>query len=504
MKRYLNLVLIAAILISAVACLAACNSGETDEFALFKTDNFKDYATLDLNYEDFPTLDDEARWQGLYFVKGYKTATEAYKLAYTSDGVPREVPIEVAAEGDEFLEGENAFDPTKPSIIIIHGVQMGDGRQSNAYYWIENGIEDDYSDVGGDLSKFFYYAENNVYDKAWNVFYFHYEQFADAEGDGKDTAKMAAAVSKIVASCWTMSEDGKGSKIIEADYVDKSNPGDGKWSEEAAFNGSICEFFVAEYTRMMNSVTAKYPDYAANHEEIRFVAHSMGGVVTTSSVTLLTALADAGEMDVNLLPDRIALLDPYVGDYGNTDLNISWSGKPILNTRTAYVKGLKYYKKVKGGVVEFYVNSTNGFVPYTAGDNVNSLRYEKELQEICAYTVLYPYYRNVDPKTAAIGTGHNAIREWYFYSYTCNPISVYNKSDITLSGNILKINDGAKALNYCASAALPTAELKKIVGKPSIQLAKQPRNAAEYLAVVCAVESRQLHAFIPFDQFEEA
>ena len=499
MKKSLSFILIVTIFVACLLCLTACGEDKPrDPFGAFKTDSFKDYASLDLNYDDFPTLNADARWQGLYFVKGYQAATEAHKLAFNNpEGIARQVPIEVPAEGDAFLEGENAFDPSKPIIIIIHGVQMGDGRQSNAYYWIDNGLEDDESDVGGDLSTFFYDAEKNIENKAWNVFYFHYEQFADAEGTGKDTAKMAAAVSKIVASCWTMGEDGKGAKIIEADYVDDSNPGDGKWSEEAAFNGSICEFFVAEYTRMMNSVTAKYSDYAENHDEIRFVAHSMGGVMTTSSVTLLTALADAGEMDVRLLPDRIALLDPYVGDYGNTNLKVAWSGKSIENFRTAYLNGLKYYKSIKGGVVEFYVNSTYGFVPYTAGDSDNPLRYEKELKEVCAYTVLYPYFRNVDPATAAIGTGHNSIREWYFYSYTCKPINVYDESDVSLFNKKYRINDGAVALNYCASASLPTEELKKIVGKPSLQLAKQPSSKSECLSVVCATETRQLHVFVP-------
>lgn len=506
MKKFLSIFLVLAVLVACVVVCTACGKdNEYDEFAIFKTNNFKDYATLDLNYDDFPTLNAEARWQGLYFVKGYQKATDAHKLALNnSTGERRQVPIEIPAEGEEFA---NAFDPEKPSLIIIHGVQMGDGRQSNAYYWVDNGTSSEQTEVGDDLSTFFYYADKNVDNKAWNVFYFHYEQFCDAEGSGKEVANMAAAVSKIVQACWTMGEDSKGSKIIEADYIDNANPGDGKWSEKAAFNGAICEFFAAEYTRMINSVVNKYPDFKTNHEEIRIAAHSMGGVMTTSSITLLTALADANKIDAKLLPNRLALLDPYVGDYADSDLTVAWSGKKIGNFRTAYIKGLKYYKKVTGGVVEFYVNSTMGFVPYTAGAHDNPLRYEKELKEICAYTVLYPYYRNVDIGTAQMGAGHNAIREWYFYSYTVSPISVYAESDVSLVNRRWQINANATALNYCASASLPTSELKKIVGKPSIQKVKIPSSVSECISPVCRIKvirdgvetSKQTHVFIPFN-----
>lgn len=502
MKKFLSIFLVLAVLVACVVVCTACGKdNDNDEFAIFKTNNFKDYATLDLNYDDFPTLNAEARWQGLYFVKGYQKATDAHKLALNnSTGERRQVPIEIPAEGEEFA---NAFDPEKPSLIIIHGVQMGDGRQSNAYYWIDNGTTD--TDIGKDLSTFFYYADKNADKKAWNVFYFHYEQFCDAEGSGKDVANMAAAVSKIVQACWTMGEDNKGSKIIEADYIDNANPGDGKWSEKAAFNGAICEFFAAEYTRMINSVVNKYPDFKTNHEEIRIAAHSMGGVMTTSSITLLTALADANKIDAKLLPNRLALLDPYVGDYADSDLTVAWSGKKIGNFRTAYIKGLKYYKKVTGGIIEFYVNSTFGIVPYTAGAHDNPLRYEKELKEICAYSVLLPYYKNVDNSTAQISAGHNAIREWYFYSYTVSPIYVYSESDVELKYSSYVLKKNAEPLRYSASASLPTSELKRIVGKPSIQKLKTP-SSSSYISPVCrkttiidgVATTMQTHIFVPY------
>ena len=98
--------------------------------------------------------------------------------------------------------------------------------------------------------------------------------------------------------------------------------------------------------------------------EIRFVCDSMGGVTTVSSVTLLTAMAEAGEIDKAYLPDRLALIDPYVGIYGDQTLKIAWSGKSIENFRESYLLGIQYYKKISGGVVEFYVNSEVGVVPY--------------------------------------------------------------------------------------------------------------------------------------------
>ena len=84
----------------------------------------------------------------------------------------------------------------------------------------------------------------------------------------------------------------------------------------------------------------------------------------------------------------------------------------------------------------------------------------------CAYSVVIPQYRNV---SIVFSGGHNAMREWYFYSYTVQPIRLYSEDDAVLVNREYVLKDGATPIGYSPSASLSTEDLKKIVARPVIQ-----------------------------------
>lgn len=116
-------------MLSVCFALVACN-GETSaplDFSRFRTDEFKDYENMYLN-ENMPTLTEEGKEQGLFLVTGYDSGVTDYK--------GRPVPDEVSVNDAEAVASN--FDPDKPTIVIIHGVQPSEGRYSNAYFWGDN------------------------------------------------------------------------------------------------------------------------------------------------------------------------------------------------------------------------------------------------------------------------------------------------------------------------------------------------------------------------------
>ena len=242
MKKIILILVSLTLMLSVCFALVACN-GETSaplDFSRFRTDEFKDYKNMYLN-ENMPTLTEEGKEQGLFLVTGYDSGVTDYK--------GRPVPDEVSVNDAEAVAAN--FDPDKPTIVIIHGVQPSEGRYSNAYFWGDNHMGYDV-----ELSELFYDGSQNFENRGWNVLYFHYEQFVEAEGNGKDADLMGNAVIEVNKAIWTMGENGIGSRIIE---VDENNQG--SWSQKAAFDGSICEYFAAEYLRFMNNIYDEYGNY---------------------------------------------------------------------------------------------------------------------------------------------------------------------------------------------------------------------------------------------------
>jgi hypothetical protein len=117
------LVLIVALSISMVACAPVEDTPQPDtRYALQEElvlSNDLDYRTVTLNEGKYPVLSD----QGLFLVTGY-------------DETDFNVALQVPADDEDGIR--NHFDPTKPSIIIIHGLQMGVGRYGQVTMSAEN------------------------------------------------------------------------------------------------------------------------------------------------------------------------------------------------------------------------------------------------------------------------------------------------------------------------------------------------------------------------------
>ena len=332
-KKLIAFLLCLVIVLSAVITLVSCNKKKTtseeekpytfDDYvadmpaarwteiqeSLFAS-SYRDYATLcdvDSKYPQLAHL-------GLKLITGYGDNEQDKSNNNWADTKE--------ANADDKTALQQYFDPTKPILILTHGIQIKEGRYIHALMGsdcrpaeIAAGIDENPSPyfeqaVGSytgsiDISK---YAKDNGY----NVFYFHYENFADSLSD--DGFGMSA-VSVVTDMIWS-------NKNVKA-VIDQS----GTYVEvEDGFTGNFCiaEFFVAEYIRAMDAICELFPDFANEKRTIYSAAHSMGGVVNIASNFLLNLVADAGQISKNLVPSRLIQMDPYVGA---ADSIISWTDK---------------------------------------------------------------------------------------------------------------------------------------------------------------------------------
>ncbi|MDD4839646.1 MAG: hypothetical protein PHE93_03105 [Clostridia bacterium] len=449
MRKNIALVLCLSLIASLALCFVGCSSNDNYQInsALLNDTSYIDYAeNVFLNTEKYEELCD----QGLGIVSGYDD---------------QGVPIEVAADNKNNLI--NYFDSTLPSLIIVHGVQLGNGRYGTVYFDTEN------QGATEEMGNYFFSGDNSENQK-WNLFYFHYERFADAEdGIGFNGASSMDATS-VENRIWTRGADGLGSKFIQTD---------GTYSDADALEYSVAELFAAEYIRTMNQICELYPDFESNHNEIRTASHSMGGALTVASVSLLNILARDGQIGSDLLPNRMALLDSYVGG-GKSEVPIAWSGKGYINGsgRSNYYYSLENIVLGAGIAVEFYYNQ-DGWVPFmgqlelTKQEQDDALVYYDEIKELTTMILLYPDYTNVN---SVATDGHNAIREWYFTSYKYQTPQYFGSDDFVYEFEIYNegtaeeeiytysyggLKEGAVALGFAPSASASTQTIRELRGK---------------------------------------
>lgn len=439
MKKTVSALLCFVLVLSLSAVLVSCGKPVTAEnYALFSDNGYINYAEqADVNTEKYPVLSD----QGMKLVIGYNEDSS---------------PIEGNADDSEVIK--NNFDPTLPTLIIVHGVQLGGGRYGVVHYYSENLSENI------EMTTIFKNGEN-INNQHWNVMYFHYERFADSVVATTDAGAVEARV-------WTRGADGLGSKFAKSD---------GTESEADALPYSLAEFFAAEYIRTFKTICQEFSSYLNEHAEIRTASHSMGGCLTVATMSLVTILSDAGQLDRKLLPNRMELLDSFVGTTTVSDKTIAWSGKRYIkgSPRLNYVNSLENIVS-KNIVVTLYYNQL-GWVPF-----LNMLEEPKEMQEkmnICAERILslvttvliYPDYKNVGVVSI---DGHNAIREWYFLSYQTGPIDYYDKDDFIYDEQEEKysLKDGAISLGKISSASATNEQILALKGK-EVQMQKTWINA---------------------------
>lgn len=443
-------ILMMTLSLGLVACDQPSTDGDADtpRYVLeegITLSNDVDYTTVKLDDVTYPALSD----QGLFIVTGY-------------DENDFSVVNEVPADNEDNIR--NYFSPNKPTLIIIHGLQLGVGRNGAVYMTTENREEEVASTIynkyvsTGEVD----YLKNEMYNKehdltkywfdgaeggqAYNVFYFHYERFADTlNGTGIGAA---SAPTTVVDRIWSRDNG------VQAMYLD-SESGEYVYTEkDKAIGGySVAEMFVGEYLRAFNHVDNLYPEYKTSQHHIRTASHSMGGVMAVASNILLKQVAEKGVISDSLTPSRLVQMDSYISmPVNNKTDKVAWSGKNYIELidENGFVKdgehsAIENYLCAIEGLafrynmaIDFYMN-TAWIVPFmsmTAWDEevgkwvqtgpFDMANTANRIMAVSTIVIVEPYFAGVG---AGVTTaGHNPVREWILSSY------LYDAPVVTVDG----------------------------------------------------------------------
>lgn len=413
--------IVSAIVLGAVMTACSASGGVYEPADYIAADTSVNYAdSVFLNTEKYPFLED----QGLFIAKSY------------ADGIPRLLKADSP-------EGIAAFDKTKPTFVITHGVQFNIGRYGTIVYPTST----EYEISGFNWERIFDggYQEPTIemteifYRLGYNVLSFQYGRFSES--------------TEMSAGGFNLNIDflGPQKNIMTTTYGVKAMNAAGEWTDGDAIGSlekpfSVTQLYAAEYSRFARLVG----DYAAE-KEVMFVGHSMGGYLTPLAAHLVTELADAGQLDKSYVPDRVTLQDPYCGwMYGDDEAEVAWSGKKIPDgsARTLYVAALENlaYNDI---AVEMYTNRYE-MVPFFGLAGMSEMKQNRQnILKLVAYTQIYPRFVSGNPTI----TGHNAVREWHMLSVLAGtPKLEYNGSEIAV-----------------LTAATSTARVKELRGYAFVQ-----------------------------------
>ena len=287
------------------------------------------------------------------------------------------------SDGIKAVPGENSeyYDPSKPTLIYVHGYQSGTTKR----YFRESFNFTSASMAAKALAAG---AGTGDYDLAgawkardWNVGIFYWNQFADEDGLVPFTAE---------AKIWTAGEAG----------------GHMRWRRATTAVDAPTEILTSEVVTAPPSVEGRSAgdlfvqavvDALGGNSsgDIRIAGHSLGNQMAAKMTWDLGENIKAGNVDASLLPQRVALLDPYYSPGWKSYL--PFTGGPIGNNDAvaAYVTSLK-----EDGVgFEYY--QTTGLSEITAG----------AVRSLAAYSRVHPNYES-DPFAGA----HTQGIYWYLMS----------------------------------------------------------------------------------------
>lgn len=152
-------------------------------------------------------------------------------------------------------------------------------------------------------------------------------------------------------------------------------------------NKSTAEIFYNSYIQAMKNYKGK---------DIRILGHSLGNQMATRLVKLVSDNIDNKNIDKNLMPKRLVLLDPFWSRWKKDYLNDKWTGEVCRE----YIKDLVK----KDLIVEMYKSSIlTGFL---AGDE------NTPLKKLVCYTELKPLYAN----SWNLSKKHHAAVNYYLLS----------------------------------------------------------------------------------------
>ncbi|SHO58279.1 hypothetical protein [Vibrio quintilis] len=213
--------------------------------------------------------------------------------------------------GDTTKDGSSYYDPSKPTLILIHGWQPFRMNSYDRFVFHESGEGSTYPDI--DLA-------NLWISQGYNIGVFYWDQFADEANVDSAEAKIWTATGKHNMR-W---KDGNG------DYHDGPDK-------------NVTELLLSEYLASMAG-------YQGKGSDIRIAGHSLGNQLALRLTEELAKLSDQGEIAQNLVPQRVSLLDAFYSNFGKSYLNSKWVGEVARDI----VKDLKK----RGVAIDSYRTST--------------------------------------------------------------------------------------------------------------------------------------------------
>lgn len=248
----------------------------------------------------------------------------------------------------------------KPTLIYIHGWQNGSTQNLSRETFERSSA----TGVTQDLTASWRTA-------GWNTGIFYWNQFAD-EGEVKDAEAKIWSTNGPRQMRWRKS--------------------DGSYAT-SGITKTAAQLFVESYKLAMSGYQGG---------DIRFAGHSLGSQMVIVSAKLISDAIDRGELPANLLPKRIALLDPAFLQDGRSYLNNRWTGEVARD----YADALKA-KGVIFEAIRSSGSSSNGLI----GDmNIG-------LMNKTAFRELKPWYFGM----FEFGAKHGAAVWHYLWEFQYSP-----------------------------------------------------------------------------------
>ncbi|WP_128896145.1 hypothetical protein [Longirhabdus pacifica] len=263
-------------------------------------------------------------------------------------------------ENNQPSKTEN-FIADRPTVIYVHGWQNG----TTLNKFRESFLFSDTDKYGEEI-----YANTltSWKQQGWNVGIFYWNQLSD-EGEVKD------AEAKI----WTSDYSNVGMRW-------KDSTGESRYDNMPQVSAG--ELFYDSYVKAMEGYTGN---------NIRIVGHSLGNQMAVHVTKLISDDVKAGNIAENLMPNRIALLDPYYSKYAKDYLGGKWTGEVVRE----YVQQF-----IQDGVIVEATKTSAATGPLTGDDN-------RELEQMVAFTQIKPWaYSATD-----IAKKHVYAVPHYFYQY---------------------------------------------------------------------------------------
>lgn len=175
------------------------------------------------------------------------------------------------------------YNPTKPTLILIHGWQQGRVSQQDRFVYLENG--------GGWPGIDF---ANSWIAAGYNVGIMYWDQFADE-----------SEVTDAEAKIWS-TNGRRGMRWINSRGQYQSGP-----------NQNVTDLLLQSYVTGMAGYTGN---------DIRLAGHSLGNQVALRLSDEILTLSNRGDVAANLVPKRVSLLDSFYSNWPKRYLGWRWVG----------------------------------------------------------------------------------------------------------------------------------------------------------------------------------